>query len=202
MMLTKQVSCVFIPPAARRQNGGQGSREIITILLKEENGCCKLIDEYLEKMQKLSIDKWNVNGKVDFILFKRDLESEQYQLLEEQKTYDQIAKYLPFSDRIYTLQKPRRRGLSVNGEEVAKELNDINKDIAKAIGNLRITDSLETKQATEASDAAKGLQGTMKDYFNFYNGYDPMFTWWVPKTYTETDSLLNLFATTIKKKEK
>ena len=146
----------------------------------------QLIDDYEDNLKKQSFDKWNINGKVDYILFKRNIESEQYELQEEQKTYDQIAQYLPFSDRIYTLQKPRRRGLAVNGEEVAKELNDINKEITKAIGKLKTIDSLETKQANLASDAAKGLQGTLRDYFNFYNGYDPMFTWWVPKTYSET----------------
>ena len=162
----------------------------------------QLIDEYNDKLKKQSFDKWNINGKVDYILFKRNLDSEQYELLEEQKTYDQIAQYLPFSDRIYILQTPRRRGLAVKGEEVAKELNDINKDIAKALSSFKKMDSLEATQANMASDAARGLQGTLKDYFNFYNGYDPMFTWWVPKTYAETDSLLNLFATGIKKKGK
>lgn len=162
----------------------------------------QLIDEYLEKLKSSSIDKWNVNGKVDYLLFKRNLEDDQYRLLEEQKAYDQVASYLPFSDRIYTLQKPRRRGLAVSGEEVAKELNDINKDITKAVSSFKKIDSLEAKHANMVSDAARGLQGTLKDYFNFYNGYDPLFTWWVPKTYAETDSLLNLFATGIKKKGK
>ncbi len=162
----------------------------------------QFIDEYLAKIQKLPFEKMNVNGKVDYILFKRNLESEQYQLQEERKIYDQAAKYLPFSDRIYSLQKPRRRGIAVNGELVAKELNDLNKEISKAIVDLKKKDSLETKQANLASDAAKGLQGVLKDYFNFYNGYDPLFSWWVPKTYSETDSLLNLFATSIKKKGK
>ena len=162
----------------------------------------ELIDEYLDKLKKLPFDKWNINGKVDYILFKRNLESEQYQLLEEQKTYDQIAKYLPFSDRLYALQIPRRRGIEVKGEEVAKELNDINKNIIKATASLKSVDSIELSQANLASDAAKGLQGLLKDYFNFYNGYDPMFTWWVPKTYTETDSLLNLFSSAIKRKGK
>ncbi|MEO5946243.1 MAG: DUF885 family protein [Chitinophagaceae bacterium] len=162
----------------------------------------QLIDEYHATIKKLSFEKMNVNGKVDYILFKRNLESEKYQLHEEQKIYDQAAKYLPFSDRIYSLQKPRRRGIAVDGEKVAKELNDINKEISKEIVDLKKKDSLETKQANLASDAAKGLQGILKDYFNFYNGYDPLFSWWVPKTYTETDSLLNLFATSIKKKGK
>ena len=162
----------------------------------------QLIDEYFDRIQKLPFEKMNVNGKVDYILFKRNLEDEQYKLLEEQKLYAQVAKYLPFSDRIYSLQKPRRRGAAVSGEEVAKELNSINKEISKAIDKLKTTDSIENNQANMASDAGKGLQGTLKDYYNFYNGYDPLFTWWVPATYTSTDSLLNLFATTIKKKGK
>ena len=162
----------------------------------------ELIDQYQEILKKSPFEKWNINGKVDYVLFKRNLESEQYQLLEEQKTYDQIAKYLTFSDRLYTLQKPRRRGMSVSGEEVAKELNDINKDITTAIDKLKKVDSIEQNQANLASEAVKGLQAVVKDYFNFYNGYDPLFTWWAPKTYTATDSLLGVFASAIKRKGK
>jgi hypothetical protein len=162
----------------------------------------ELIDQYLEILKRSPFEKWNINGKVDYVLFKRNLESEQYQLLEEQKTYDQIAKYLTFSDRLFALQKPRRRGMAVSGEEVAKELNDINKDITTAIDKLKKVDSIELTQANLASEAAKGLQGVLKDYFNFYNGYDPLFTWWVPRTYTATDSLLGVFASAIKRKGK
>lgn len=179
----------------RQQGPGYNSPERRKRLLE-------LIDQYLDILKKSPFEKWNINGKVDYVLFKRNLESEQYQLLEEQKTYDQVAKHLTFSDKLYTLQKPRRRGIAVNGEEVAKQLNEINKDITNATKKLKSIDSLETKEANLASDAAKGLQGIMKDYFNFYNGYDPMFSWWVPKTYSETDSLLNVFATAIKRKGK
>jgi len=85
--------------AGRQQGPGYNTPERRKRLLQ-------LIDEYLEILKKSSFEKWNINGKVDYVLFKRNLESEQYQLLEEQKTYDQIAKYLTFSDRLYTLQKP------------------------------------------------------------------------------------------------
>jgi Bacterial protein of unknown function (DUF885) len=180
---------------SRQQGNGYNSPERRKRLLE-------LIDEYLAILKKSPFEKWNINGKVDYVLFKRNLESEQYQLLEEQKTYDQVAKYLTFSERLYNLQKPRRRGISVSGEEVAKELNDINKNISTAIAALKKVDSIELTQANLASDAAKGLQGLLKDYFNFYNGYDPLFSWWVPKTYTETDSLLGVFANAIKRKGK
>jgi len=162
----------------------------------------QLIADYLKQTGEVDFGKMNINGKVDYLLFKRNLEDAQYQLLQEQKNYEEVKKFLPFSDRIYAIEKPRRRGAAVNGEMAAKELNDISKDVSKAIDKLKTADSIEMKQANLASDAVKALQGALKNYYNFYNGYDPLFTWWVPKTYTGLDSLLNLYAVSLKKKGK
>jgi hypothetical protein len=161
-----------------------------------------LIEDYQKQMQKLDFASMDINGKVDYILFKRNLEDQTYQLKEEQNKYDRVAKYLPFSDRIYTLEIPRRRGIAVVGQEVAKELNSINKEIYKSIVNLKTADSIEQTMADYTATAIKGLQSSLKNYYNFYNGYDPLFTWWVPKTYTVTDSLLNMYAVAIRKKGK
>ena len=161
-----------------------------------------LIEDYQKQMLKLDFESMDINGKVDYILFKRNLEDQAYQLKEEQNKYERIVKYLPFSDRIYALEKPRRRGIAVVGQEVAKELNSINKEIAKSIINLKTADSIELTQAEYTATAIKGLQSSLKNYYNFYNGYDPLFTWWVPKTYSVTDSLLNTYATAIRKKSK
>jgi hypothetical protein len=162
----------------------------------------RLINDYTKQLEAMDFDKMNINGKVDYILFKRDLEDEKYQLELEEKNYLPIVKYIPFSDSIYNLEKPRRRGLVVNGQQVAKTLNDVKKQIIKSLEELKKGDSLESKQAKVASSAVKGLQGSLKDYYTFYNGYDPMFTWWVPKTYEEVDSLLGLYATSLIKKSR
>ncbi len=162
----------------------------------------KLINDYTKQMEAMDFDKMNINGKVDYILFKRDLEDDKYKLELEEKNYLPVTKYIPFSDTIYALEKPRRRGLAINGQQVAKTLNDVKKQISKSIEELKKGDSLESKQAKVASDAVRGLQGSLQDYFNFYNGYDPLFTWWVPKTYTEVDSLLGLYASSLVKKSR
>ena len=161
-----------------------------------------LIEDYQKQMQKLDFASMDINGKVDYILFKRNLEDQTYQLKEEQNKYDRIVKYIPFSDRIYTLEIPRRRGIAVEGQEVAKELNSINKEIYKSIVNLKTADSIEQTMADYTATAIKGLQSSLKNYYSFYNGYDPLFTWWVPKTYMVTDSLLNMYAVAIRKKGK
>ena len=161
-----------------------------------------LIEDYQKQLQKLDFTSMDINGKVDYILFKRNLEDQTYRLKEEQTKYDRIAKYIPFSDRIYTVEIPRRRGIAVVGQEVAKELNSINKEIYKSIVSFRTADSVESTMADYTATAIKGLQSSLKNYYNFYNGYDPLFTWWVPKTYAVTDSLLNMYAVAIRKKSK
>jgi len=161
-----------------------------------------LIDLYSKKMDAVNFDKMSVYGKVDFILFKRIIDDAKTKLLEEQDDYNKIVKFLPFSDNIYNLEKSRRRGLNVNGEEVAKKMNSIIKEVRNAKESLKKEESIDNKLAALAFDAVKGLQGALKSEFEFYNGYDPMFTWWVPKTYADLDSTLGSYATALRGKGK
>ncbi len=162
----------------------------------------QLIDEYEKKMLAVNFDKISVYGKVDYILFKRIVDDAKAKLLEEQDDYSKIVKFLPFSDIIYNLEKPRRRGLNVNGEEVAKQMNEIIKMVQKAKEALKKEESIDNKLAQLGNDAVKALQVVLKNEFDFYNGYDPMFTWWVPKTYTDLDAQLESYATALKGKGK
>ncbi|MCH5715026.1 hypothetical protein [Niabella hibiscisoli] len=98
------------------------------------------------------------------------------------------------------MQTPRRRGLSVKGEEIAKEMEDMRKGVITLIKKLDGSPALEKDQAQVASGSTKALQTLLKNYFNFYNGYDPMFSWWVPKTYYALDSVLGVYATALSKK--
>ncbi|AEE53403.1 DUF885 family protein [Haliscomenobacter hydrossis] len=154
----------------------------------------QLIADNLKQLEQVEFDKMNINGKVDYLLFKRNLEDEQYKLQQEQSNYGQIVRFLPFSDRIYTLAKPRARGVSVNAQEVAKEMDGILKAVMQANEKLKEAEGVEQHLATLASEAVKGLQGVLKSYFAFYNAYDPQFSWWIPKTYSSLDSELDSYA--------
>ncbi|WP_353480422.1 DUF885 family protein [Haliscomenobacter sp.] len=162
----------------------------------------QLIADNLKQLEQVDFDKWNINGKVDYILFKRNLEDEQYKLQQEQKDYAQITRFLPFSERIYTLVKPRSRGISVVGQDVAKELNSILKEVTQANEKLKKEEGFEQNLANLAAESVKALQGVLKSYYNFYNGYDPMFTWWVSKTYTSLDTDLETYAKSLAGKGK
>lgn len=162
----------------------------------------KLLADYQKKMDQVDFDEMSIDGKADYLLFDRKLADARYRLEDEDRKYKEIVQYLPFSDRLYTLVIPRRRGAVVNAPQVAKELNEACGQVRQSIESLKKGDSLPSKKANTASAAIGGLQGVLKDYYSFYYGYDPLFTWWVPKTYTELDSLLTLYAGALTKKSR
>lgn len=162
----------------------------------------ELIDTYEKKMNAASFEKMSVYGKVDYILFKRNINDTRSRLLTEAEVYNKTASLFPFADRIYNLEKPRRRGLAVNGEEVAKEMNGILKEVLKAKEGLKKAETPDTQLATYAGETARALERVLKNEFDFYNGYDPLFTWWVPKTYTDLDSALTQYETALRARAK
>ena len=161
-----------------------------------------LITDYKKQLEVLNFDAMSNNGKVDYILFNRNLSNEQYELQQQQKTYNKIKVFFPFEERIYALEKPRRRGLKVNGEVVAKEMEELRKAINAQIKTVEKIDGMDKVASDFAVLHAKNLQEILKNYFNFYNDYDPLFSWWVPKTYTEVDTALADYATLLKSKKK
>src|SRR5688572_4699747 len=105
----------------------------------------KLISDYRKKMDQVGFDEMSIDGKADYLLFDRKLSDARYRLEEEDRLYSQIVQYLPFSDRLYKLVVPRRRGAVVNGQQVAKELNEACGQIRQSITTLKKGDSLASK---------------------------------------------------------
>lgn len=162
----------------------------------------QLITDYKKELENLNFDAMSSNGKVDYILFNRNLNNELYELQQQQKTYERIKIYFPFEEKIYALEKPRRRGIKVNAEAVAKEMEDLRKTVTEQIKIVNKVESLDKTASEFAVSHTKGLQNILKNYYDFYNGYDPLFSWWVPKTYTELDTILGEYATLLKSKRK
>ena len=49
--------------------------------------------------------------------------------------------------------------------------------------------------AVRAAETVYGLRKTVRDWFNFYNNYDPLFTWWMAQPYQEIDKALADYST-------
>lgn len=158
--------------------------------------------DYLAKLAKLDFNAMSIYGQVDYLLLKRNIEDHLLTLSQEEKEYNQIQKYIPFAEKIYALEKGRRRGATVDGEKIAGQLNEILKEVKASVETVKKVESLDMPLALRGEEAVTGIQARLKSTYEFYNGYDPMFTWWVPKPYKTLDSTLVAFAKVIKSKGK
>lgn len=157
-----------------------------------------LANDYLARLNQLDFSKMSVGGQVDFILFKRNLEAKLLELSLEEKEVNQLANLVKQGDPIYQLERTRRRGAVMKGDEVAKQMNDLNKVIRDATGKIGQQPAMTRRLAARAEGIVKGQQAALKSVFDFYNGYDPQFTWWVTRPFQQLDSSLTRYAAALK----
>ncbi len=156
--------------------------------------------EYLAQLEKMNYDRLPTGSRVDYILFRRNLQNELRLLQTEETEYNQIRKWIPFADSIYAVEKLRRRGSAMDAMQLAQQLTNMQRQIAALSKQLAQEPSITMQQGDRASNSVKGLQAALKSVFDFYNGYDPQFSWWLPLPYRSADSALNVYANALRAK--
>ncbi|HSQ23554.1 MAG TPA: DUF885 family protein, partial [Pyrinomonadaceae bacterium] len=162
----------------------------------------KFYSDALERIQKLNFDGMSQEGKVDYILFRTHLEHELRQLDIEEKQLAEIAPLIPFGKTIVDLEETRRRMEPIDSAKVAVTLTAMKKQIDDTRrlveAGLRGTDpeAVKVKKtvAFRGVNAINGLRGNLRNWYTFYNGYDPVFTWWNEEPYKAVDEALSGYA--------
>lgn len=161
----------------------------------------KLAGDYLKQLELLPFEQMKTSSRVDYILFKRQLNNDLRTLDIEEEEYKAIYHYVSFADPIYDLEKMRRRGVAMKGEEVAAKLKSIEQQLNTSSGNLsKQTAPIDMLLAIRAEGSVNGLRAALKSVFEFYNGYDPVFTKAVPNAYNSLDAALGKYATQLRDK--
>src|SRR5262245_60827369 len=151
--------------------------------------------DWLATLAKLNFDTLGQDGKVDYLLFKTHLDHELQQEELQNKALAEIAPLTPFAQTITDLAESRRRMEKVDPAKVASMLNDLNKQIEASRG--AVESGLRGEQgrmkrtvANRAAVTVNSLRNTLRSWFGYYNGYDPLFTWWVDEPYKAVDQSL------------
>ncbi len=93
----------------------------------------KFQQEYLHKLEALPFDQLSTGSRVDYILFKRNLNNQLRLLEAEAKGYEEISRFIPFAFNIYDLEKQRRRGLSQDGKKLSADMFNWQQQIRQRI---------------------------------------------------------------------
>ncbi len=155
---------------------------------------------WLELLAKQNFEKLNHDEQVDFILFKNYLNHEQSELERGQKQLFEMAVLIPFSDIISDLDDKRRVFEEVDAAKSAKLLNELNKQIIATQLSLQSNNTIKKTVANRAAKTVASLRSTLRNWFNYYNGYDPLFSWWANEPYKAADQSLQNYQAFINEK--
>lgn len=159
-------------------------------------------DIYYRKAQQdlsaISFTSLSTNSQVDFILLKRNIVKAQKDLSEARNVYHQIHQYVSFDTGIISIQSSRRRGSYPDAMVVAAKFNGIKNQIDTLQIWFKKQQPLTASLNSKLSDVLENLRKGAQSIYSFYDAYDPMFTWWVKKPYTQLDSALLQYTSQVK----
>lgn len=189
----------FYSPALNNSRGGYGADAPLGSPEKNKR-LQQLIKDYQQKLATLNFKSLSQECKADYILFKRDLAEKSRLLTQEATAVEKLTAWFPFATQVYALEQQRRRGHQPNAEAVAKDWNKITNEIAALQTKLVTDKTIENDAVQTATALINNLKQTIQSIFEFYNGYDPLFTWWVPSAQKKLDDALTAYSITFKSK--
>ncbi|MGQ0762239.1 MAG: DUF885 family protein [Acidobacteriota bacterium] len=166
----------------------------------------KFYGDALERIRQLNFEAMNQAGKVDYVLFRNHLERELRQLDIEEKQLADMKPLIPFASAIVSLEEARRRMEPIDSAKTAATLNELKRQIEatrRAVeAGLRPERDAEARSETlepirvkktvafRAVGALNNLRNNLRNWYGFYHGYDPIFTWWNEQPYRALDETL------------
>ena len=165
--------------------------------------------DWVTALAKLNFDSMSQEGRVDYLLFKNHLDHELRQLEIQTKALAEIAALVPFAKTITDLEDSRRRMEAVDSPKtaalltrMARHIDETSKAVEAGLKPDAKTNAIKTKRtvANRAVAAIVGLRGTLRNWFGFHNGYDPVFTWWAGEPYKAVDQSLEKYTSVLREK--
>lgn len=158
--------------------------------------------QQLEQLGEVDFAGLTQDGKVDYLLFRNRLRHELSQLIIEHEKDQKILNLIPFWEPVVALAESKEEGSSIDGRAAAETLQKITLELQKLTGqiqqgNLAVVDATA---AVRASRRCEQLRRTLSEWFRFYDGYDPLFTWWCKTPHSELDSALRKYSQLIQRK--
>jgi uncharacterized protein (DUF885 family) len=161
---------------------------------------------WLDRVGKMDFDSMNQDGRIDYILLKNQIDYELRQLDIQARNQAEIASLLPFTQTIVGLDEARRRMETIDPAKAAAAVTSLTKRIDDARRALE-TDlksgsapAIKKSVANRAAIAADDLKNVLAGWNTFYNGYDPLFTWWMSEPYKAADKSLGGYAAFLREK--
>jgi len=153
------------------------------------------------RLGDVDFEKLSQEAKVDYILLQNRLGHELSLLARDETRFAEMSALLPFAAAIMDLHERQRRLETVVPENIGRTLAKVAEQGAAATRQLDSVAARPTKiVAYRAAAQVLSLRETLRRWYDFYAGYDPLFTWWSKAPYEKSSEALQKYAAALREK--
>lgn len=169
----------------------------------------QLLLGWLGTLANMDFDAMSPDGRIDYVVFKNYLDHELRQLDIDAKRRAEQEPLIPFAPAIIDLEEAECRMEHPDAAKTAGVLDALKKQIGKTQKGLEEglkpspkSTAIKTSKmiAHRAVNTVHTLQKGLKEWFHYYDGYDPVFTWWNAEPYKAADEALGKYADFLREK--
>jgi hypothetical protein len=160
-----------------------------------------------ERLAAIPFDDLGQAARIDYLLLANHIKREERQLHLDDEAERAIAPLAPFLATIAEFETARRRYEFVEGQAAASKLSELTARVSSAKSDLerRLAKSAsgERPKRTDGRRAAAAVGAatrTLRHWYEFYHGYDPVVSWWIEAPYKKLDAALQDYAKFLRQK--
>lgn len=154
------------------------------------NRLAKFHADWLAALTAVDVGKLATADREELARLRAKVESDRLELMARTAADAGVMPLLPFAEPVLALLESHRRMEPVDPVRAAGVLADLPAHVTKV--RAAVEAGAFTKSAvTRAAEAVAGLRAAVRRWHGFYDGYDPLYTWWAAQPYKTADAALD-----------
>ncbi len=158
------------------------------------------VDGQLKELASVKFKDLTVEDQTDFVLLKYYLTSKQRRSKILQGLDKKTESLRPFSAMVFELEKQRRSLEVIDGKVTAERLKALGDAIAAAKKKVEAGVKIDRTLAYRATKSLDDMKRWLDRWFRYYEGYDPMFTWWAAEPFKKVSTALDEYTNLVREK--
>lgn len=155
--------------------------------------------DWLREVDSHPVSQLNAAGRTQHAAFRSAIQQGIAELDAQERQAQAMAPLLPFARPLQMLQENRRDRLDMDGQRAAQTVEDARKQVLRMtslVPGVRANGppelrAIDVETARQAIEYIATLRGVLQNWHSYYNGFDPVFSWWMRMPYEELNAALD-----------
>jgi hypothetical protein len=147
-------------------------------------------------LDRIDTSKISAEGRAEIQELRNTIQRNTRELDTQAEALAQAVPLIPFAPDLMSLIEARIAIKDIDSEKAAGVLTKVTREITTL--QAQLTSGAMQASPDQALSAASGvdqLKQNLGNWHAFYNGYDPLFTWWMEVPFKKVDAALVAYAT-------